>query len=380
MSVPETSSWLDGPGDFQRRELVRQIGIVTLAVGVGAPVIGRLLRAAGGTVNAATSAGLPLADVRASVVSPVPLPPTQPADEWVDDFAAPTGVRPRVTMNDDFYVVDISTRDPNLDELGWALRVHGLVERELLISWQNLLSFPSVELDGTLMCISYEYDNGLISSTRWTGVRLRDVLEQAGVVDGTVDLICRGTNGYSDSIPLVKAMEPTTLLAYGMNGTTLPQSHGFPCRLYVPGLYGEKHVKWLQEIELSSQDYRGFWQERGWTDTAIVNTTAIIDSPSGTVVRDGTETPIGGIAFAGDRGILSVQVQIDGGEWREAVVENNEPPLFWQRWRYDWRPEPGRYRISVRAIDGEGHPQIETAQPPHPNGMTGLHRVTVKIN
>jgi hypothetical protein len=164
-----------------------------------------------------------------------------------------------------------------------------------------------------------------------------------------------------------------------MNGTTLPREHGFPCRLYVPGLYGEKNVKWLQEIELTDQDYRGFWQERGWTDVAIVNTVSIIDTPRGTVLGDTGVVAIGGIAFAGDRGISRVQVRIDDGDWLDADLEPNEPALIWQRWRYDWRPALGTYRLTVRAFDGAGNPQDETERPPHPDGMTGLHSVDVDV-
>jgi len=371
-------SWIDHPGDYQRRELLRQIALVTLAVGAGGAIGGRLIRSVG-TVGASTSAGTPLPEARQAIASPVALATPQRATPLPEEFVAPAGVRDRVTNNDEFYVVDISTRDPSLNELGWALRLHGLVERELLISWPDLLAMPSVELDGTLMCISYEHDNGLISTTRWTGVPLRDVLELAGVGDATVDLICRGTNGYSDSIPLAKALEQTTLLAYGMNGTTLPQSHGFPCRLYVPGLYGEKNVKWLEEIELVDYDYLGFWQERGWTDVAVVNTVSIIDTPRGTVLREADSVPVGGIAFAGERGISAVQVRIDDGDWQDAVLEDNDPPLIWQRWQFDWRPEFGTYRVSVRAVDGADNPQIETERPPHPDGMTRLHSVSIDV-
>lgn len=371
-------SWLEHPGDYQRRELLRQIILVTVALGGGGALAGRLLRHVG-TVGATTSQSLPLPNVRDTLASPVALPTSQPAPALPEGFVAPAGIRQRVTSNDEFYVVDISTRDPNLDESGWVLRVHGLVERELLISWPDLLSMPSVELDGTLMCISYEHDNGLISTTRWTGVPLRDVLERAGIRAGVVDLICRGSNGYSDSIPLAKALEPTTLLAYGMNGTTLPRSHGFPCRLYAPGLYGEKNVKWLQEVELVDYDYSGYWQERGWTDIAVITTVSIIDTPRGTVLRESDLLPIGGIAFAGDRGITAVQVRIDDGDWQDALLEANDPPLIWQRWRFDWRPELGSYRLSARAIDGAGNPQIASERPPHPDGMTGLHTVSVDV-
>lgn len=373
-----TTNWLDQPGDRQRRELVRHIALVTVGCGVGGVVSGRWLRGLDVT-GVTTAAGIPLPEARAALASPVVLPTPESAENLSDTFDAPVGVRSRVTSNSEFYVVDISTRNPNLDEKSWALRVHGLVERELLIGWSDLLALPSVELDGTLMCISYEHDNGLISTTRWTGVRLRDVLERAGVVDGTLDLICRGSNGYSDSIPLAKALEPTTLLAYGMNGTTLPRSHGFPCRLYAPGLYGEKNVKWLQEIELTDGDYLGYWQERGWTDIAIINTVSIIDTPRGTVLLESDSVPVAGIAFAGDRGISAVEVRIDDGDWHGAILEANVPPLIWQRWRFDWRPDSGSYRLSVRAIDGDGVQQIETERPPHPDGMTGLHTVSVDV-
>jgi hypothetical protein len=178
---------------------------------------------------------------------------------------------------------------------------------------------------------------------------------------------------------LAKALEPTTLLVYGMNGTTLPRKHGFPCRLYVPGLYGEKNVKWLEEIEVVEYDYLGYWQERGWSDTAIVNTVSIVDTPRETVPRDSSTVPIGGLAFAGQRGISAVEVRIDDGDWQEALLEANEPPLIWQRWRLDWQPELGSHQLTVRAIDGEGNPQTEQERPPHPDGMTGLHSVEVDI-
>ncbi|MGH9173380.1 MAG: molybdopterin-dependent oxidoreductase, partial [Vicinamibacterales bacterium] len=266
-----SGSWLDQAGDYSRRQLLRQIAGGAVLIGGGSALSGRLLNSTS-FAEGATSAGLPLAEARAAVATPVAVAAPVPAPALPVGFDAPSGIRDRVTSNDEFYVVDISTRDPNINEQSWVLRVHGLVDRELLIAWPDLIRLPSLELDGTLMCISYEHDNGLISSTRWTGVPLRDVLASAGVQAGAVDVVLRGSNGYSDSIPLAKALEDTTLLAYGMNGTTLPRSHGFPCRLYVPGLYGEKHVKWLQEIELVEYDYLGFWQERGWTDIAIVNT------------------------------------------------------------------------------------------------------------
>ena len=304
-----------------------------------------------------------------------------PAPELPGAFSAPAGVRPRVTTNAQFYVVDISTRDPNLDERAWTLRVHGLVERELTLTYADLLAMPAVEQDGTLRCISFTYGNDLISSTRWTGVPLRDLLQLAGPLDGAVDIVCRGTNDYSDSIPLAKALEPTTLLAYGMNGAALPRAHGFPCRVYVPNLYGEKNVKWLREIELVNYDYNGYWQERGWTEDATVNVLSIVDSPSGSVTRDAAgQVAVGGVAFAGSRGIGQVQLRVDDGDWLDAELEPYLPALIWQRWRYAWRPQPGTHTLTVRAVDLTGVTQIEEQSDPHPDGMTGLQTVTVRVD
>jgi DMSO/TMAO reductase YedYZ molybdopterin-dependent catalytic subunit len=365
--------WLDRSADISRRDLLRRMLVVALAIGGTGSLSGWLLRRSH-VAQPQTAAGMPLSVTRAGLN-----PPTV-AGPFIDAFSAPDGVRQRFTSNADFYVVDISTRDPVIVETDWSLRIRGLVEREITLTWHDLIMMPAVEIDGTLMCISYLPDSDLISTTRWTGVPLRDVLQRVGIQDGAVDLICRGAHGYSDSIPLAKALEATTILAYGMNDTTLPTEHGFPCRLYVPGLYGEKNVKWLHEIELVDYDYLGYWQERGWTDIAIIETMSAIDTPR-TRARpdiDGV-VPIGGIAFAGSRGISRVEVRVNDRPWEIADLEPYDPELVWQRWRYDWRPQPGRHRLTVRAVDGEGMPQIETEREPHPDGYTGLHSMTVDI-
>jgi len=378
----DADSWLAGTGTYERRALLRHMVAVSLGVLAGGVGL-RWVVDRSGAVAVATSADVPLDQARAAAAVALGLTalpsPTTVAD-LPTDFAAPANVRPRSTSTADFYIVDISTRDPVLPESEWALRVLGLVNQPITIGWEELLAMPATELQGTQMCISYTHGSDLISTTRWTGVPLRDVLQRAGLADGVVDVVLRGKNGYSDSIPLAKALEPTTLLAYGMDGRTLPRRHGFPCRVYVPGLYGEKSVKWLESIELVDNDYFGYWQERGWTDIAVINTISTIDAPSGAASRDAAGTvPVGGIAFAGSRGISAVELQIDGGDWLSAEIEEYDPQLVWQRWRYDWRPDPGKHRLAVRAVDGEGTRQIETDSDPHPNGLTGLYRSQVRI-
>ena len=376
-----TSDWLYRPGNVDRRELLQRAGISALAVGLGGSGAGWILRRAGaGTVD--TAAATPF-DQLAPIIDGTPIAVATPRSlpPFPDTFPVPPEVRPRLTPNDEFYVVDISTRDPNLPEDDWTLRITGLVEREITLTYADLLALPAVEQDGTLMCISFVYESDLISTTRWTGVPLRTVLERAGWRDGAIELICRGAGGYSDSIPLEKALQPDTLLAYGMNGETLPRSHGFPCRLYVPNIYGEKSVKWLQEIELVGYDYQGYWQERGWTDEAIVNITSFFDTPLGDVARDPSGIiTCAGIAFAGSRGIERIELRVDDEDWQPAELEAYDPALVWQRWRFDWRPDsPGPHRLTIRAIDREGNVQIAEEAEPHPDGMTGYQTVTLEI-
>jgi hypothetical protein len=180
-------------------------------------------------------------------------------------------------------------------------------------------------------------------------------------------------------------MEDTTLVVYGIDGQALAVKHGFPVRLRVPGLYGEKNVKWLTKIEAVSGDYQGYWQQRGWTDTAIIETTAVFDTANPflgkqpPLQRENGIVPLGGIAFAGNRGVSKVEVRIDDGDWTQATLDPNNDPLTWRFWRYDWRVDPGSYTLTVRAVDGAGAPQIAAERPPHPDGATGLMRITVTV-
>ena len=380
-SADTPNDWVAMNSARSRRQVLRSAMILAVALGGGGWLGGLLARNAG--LGVETADGVPLSDRRAELADETveAFPTPVPAMSAPDDFEAPPDVRPRFTSNDDFYVIDISTRKPALPDDTWTLRIHGLVDQPVELNYLDLLNLPSVEQDGTLMCISYVYGSNLISTTRWTGVPLRDVLQMAGIQDAAVDVVLRGAGGYSDSISVSKALEAQTLLADGMNGETLPRNHGYPCRLYVPNIYGEKNVKWLQEIELVDYDYSGYWQERGWSDSAIVNIFSVIDTPTGSVSAgaDGT-VPIGGVAFAGSRGIQSVRIRIDDGEWLEADVEPYDPDLVWQRWRYDWRPEPGQYTITSQAVDGTGTLQETTEQDPYPDGMTGLHEVSVSVD
>ncbi|MCX2727576.1 molybdopterin-dependent oxidoreductase [Thermomicrobium sp. 4228-Ro] len=291
------------------------------------------------------------------------------------------GLPPPLTPISDFYVVSKNLGDPDVSLASWRLEVRGQVQRQLVLDMAALRQRPATRQIVTLECISNDVWGPYISNGEWVGIPLRDILLEAGPIEPVVDVVFTAADGYSDSIPFSLALEPSVLLAYALNGEPLPREHGFPLRLVVPGIYGMKNVKWITGIELSPTDYRGFWQQRGWSDVAIVQIHSRIDTPrGGATVPVGREVFIGGIAFAGDRGIARIELSTDGGEsWREAEREQPLSPYSWVRWWTWWQPPaPGRYRLVVRAWDGQGNLQVEDERPPLPDGATGWHRITVE--
>jgi hypothetical protein len=221
-----------------------------------------------------------------------------------------------------------------------------------------------------------------MSNALWEGVRLKDLLERAGVKTGAVKVVFYAVDDYSDSIHLDKALEPTTLLAVRMNGATLPQGHGFPVRMLVPGIYGMKHCKWLTRIQVVSQDYQGYWQERGWSDPAPIRLTSRIDTPlAGSSVPVNRLTYVGGVAFSGNKGISEVDISLDGGNsWQLATLKRPLSTLTWVLWEYPWQPTSrGFSTLIVRAVDMEGNVQDPNVEPPAPDGSSGYHTITVSV-
>lgn len=298
-------------------------------------------------------------------------------------FPEIAGLSPEVTTAADHYVVDIDIVAPSVEASSWDLRVHGLVDSPAHYGFQALQrSFDNVEEYAVLTCISNRVGGGLIGNSKWGGVRLRDVLDTAGVGSGAVDVVFRAADGYADSIPIEVAHDPSTILAVSQNDRPLTQDHGFPCRVRVPKIYGMKNVKWLTEIEVVDKDFLGFWQSRGWNDRAIVHTESRIDVAGDNLTASvGKETWVAGVAWAGDRGISKVEVSTDGGRtWNQAMLKDALGPLAWRLWAYRWTPSTrGAARVECRATDGTGAVQTTHQAAPYPSGSSGLNVVEVTV-
>lgn len=305
----------------------------------------------------------------------------QPYEPPADDaFPSVAGHTPEITPIEDFYNVDINIVKPVVDHSGWRLKIGGLVDQAYELSYQQLQDdFEVVEMAHTLTCISNEVGGDLISTAVWRGVRLKDVLERAGLQDGIVDIVFRGEEGYSDSVPVAEALQDDTLVVFGMNGQALPTVHGFPARIIVPNIYGMKNVKWLTSIEAVDTDYQGYWMVRGWDDEAVVKTQSRFDVPvdSATVQRGAR---LAGIAWAGDRGIRRVEISTDRGEtWQPALLKRELSNRTWRLWAANLDTAPGKVRVMVRAIDGEGDVQSGQSSRPHPSGAGGYHRLDLTV-
>ena len=298
-----------------------------------------------------------------------------------------------VTPNAQFYRVDINVIAPSVDLSAWRLKLHGLVTNPTTLDYDQLLALPSVEEYATLECVSNKVGGDLASTALWKGVKLKDLLNKAGVGSGADYVVFTCFDGYDVGIPLDKAMADGTILAYSMNGETLPQDHGYPVRAIVPGLYGMMNAKWIIDIEVVSGVHKGFWQRRGWTNTAAYQTGSWTVTPGDSGLRDrfslpssltdvaGNPIAVAGVAFAGDRGIQKVEVSTDGGNsWQPASLHDPLSKYTWVFWKFDWNPgNSGDYRIMVRATDGTGGVQVATMADPFPDGATGLQVVDVKV-
>jgi len=291
------------------------------------------------------------------------------------------GTRPELTKTEDFYRIDINLVSPKVDGETWRLKVEGLVDRPLTLSLQDIRSKPGQTQAITLSCISNPVGGDLISTAFLTGVPLKRILEEAGLKAGVREIAIESADGYYESVPLAEAMDDRTLLVYDMNGEPLTAPHGFPLRVYIPGHYGMKQPKWILRLEAIDREGAGYWVDRGWSATAIVRTTSVIDAVAAEARPVETDpVPIGGIAYSGARGISRVEVQVDGGPWEEAELRQPAlSPLTWVQWRHYWKAPRGAHTVRVRAYDGEGNLQVTEEHGTFPDGATGISKKGTNI-
>jgi DMSO/TMAO reductase YedYZ molybdopterin-dependent catalytic subunit len=290
-----------------------------------------------------------------------------------------------ITPNELFYCVTKNIVDPRVNVDLWHLEVNGLVQNRATWRFQDLVGYPAREQQTTLMCISNGLDAGLISNAIWKGIPLRDLLDQAVPFSNAARVRLHGVDNYADTIPLEKAMKPTTLLAYEMNGVPLPHRHGYPLRVIVPGYFGEKHVKWLTRIELTDANAKGFYETQGWGPDFITPTRSRIDVPDYdsqfSIGELQQPIEVKGIAYGGDRGISRVELSFDDSKsWRDADIYYAGGDLAWSLWKTEWRPDAaGDFVLVVRATDGEGDVQEWEADRSWFSGVTGFHNIVVHV-
>ncbi|HLM18169.1 MAG TPA: molybdopterin-dependent oxidoreductase, partial [Acidimicrobiia bacterium] len=349
----------------------RRFLTVTGGLALGAVVVASIGRGLQDRFNAS----LERAGVRAPLPKePLPEPPADPALD-----PAIEGLTPLFVPNIDFYRIDTALRFPSADLSSWRLQIGGMVDRELALSYDDLVNRDLIERDITIACVSNEVGGDLVGNARWVGCRLDDLLAEAGIQPDADQVMGFSIDGFTAGFPVANLDGRDALVAVGMNGEVLPVRHGFPARLVVPGLYGYvSAVKWLSSIKLTRFDREvGYWVPLGWSQLAPVKTESRIDRPHGKVKSGPTH--IAGVAWAPNRGIAKVEVQVDGGGWNEATLGPTVGDDAWRQWWLVWDAKPGQHQIRVRATDGTGETQTEERANPAPDGATGWHTVRVNV-
>lgn len=348
------------------------IGVLALAGGVTG-AIGRSIRARFSASESRAALRLPrpsasLADISEAVTVDVP------------------GVSEFFTPNETFYRIDTALVVPQLRAEDYKLSVTGMVDNTLNLSFDDLTTRNVEQHDITLTCVSNTVGGELIGNARWLGVRLDELLADAGVDPAATQVVGRSVDGYTCGFPVEAATDGrNALVAFGMNGEPLPLEHGFPARLIVPGLYGYiSATKWLTEIELTTfEDFEQYWVPRGYADRAPIKIQSRIDSIDGLgtlEVNDDGVAAIGGVAWAQTRGISAVEVKIGDGEWEQAELGEALNDDTWRQWAFRFTPtKTGRIEITTRATDGNGEVQTPDRVDPLPNGASGQHQIVVFV-
>ena len=292
------------------------------------------------------------------------------------------GLSSFITPSRSFYRVDTAIILPEVDPAGWQLRVHGMVDREITVTFDDLLRMPLTEDYITLCCVSNPVAGPYIGNARWLGASLAGLLRSAGIQSGADQLLCTSVDGFTSGTPVQVVMDGRdALVAVAMNGAPLPVAHGFPARLVVPGLYGYVSAcKWVTDINVTKfADAQAYWVPRGWSQQAPIKTESRIDVPNGSGPVTAGRTQVAGVAWAQHKGIDAVEVRVDHGPWHQARLAAVPGIDTWRQWVWDWDATSGSHLIEARATDATGYTQTALQAPPEPNGASGYPMVTVSV-
>ncbi|MFI5494629.1 molybdopterin-dependent oxidoreductase [Actinoplanes sp. NPDC051859] len=294
----------------------------------------------------------------------------------------PSSVAPGFTSAK-LYRVDTALTLPKVDVATWSLRIHGMVDKELELSFADLLDRPLRERDITLNCVSNEVGGPYIGTVRWLGVPLAPLLAETGLDPKADQLVARSVEGMTIGTPVATLLDGRdAMLCVGMNGEPLPVEHGFPVRMLTPGLYGYAgSCKWVTELELTTfADFDAYWVRRGWAARGPVKTASRIDKPRPFATVQAGNATVAGVAWAQGRGIRTVEVRVDDRDWQKAELLPVPSSDTWVQWRYEWKATPGPHTLAVRATDGTGEVQTEERATPFPDGATGWHTITTTVD
>jgi DMSO/TMAO reductase YedYZ molybdopterin-dependent catalytic subunit len=269
-----------------------------------------------------------------------------------------------------------------VDPATWQLRIHGMVQREVTLTFDELLRRPLIEDYVTLTCVSNPVGGPYVGNALWLGARLADLIRQARPLAGASQLLCTSVDGFTSGTPLEVVLDGRdALLAVAMNGQPLPVEHGFPARMVVPGLYGYvSATKWVTDIEVTTfASANAYWVQRGWSQQAPIKTESRIDVPAGGATLAPGRTPVAGVAWAQHKGIAAVEVRVDAGPWQEARLAAVPDIDTWRQWLWEWNATPGNHVLEARATDKTGYTQTAVQAPPPPNGASGYPSVAITV-
>jgi DMSO/TMAO reductase YedYZ molybdopterin-dependent catalytic subunit len=293
------------------------------------------------------------------------------------------GLSSFITPNDSFYRVDTALLLPEVDPATWQLRIHGMVQREVTITFAELLKRPLIEDYVTLTCVSDPVSGPYVGNAKWLGASLAALIRQARPLAGASQLLCTSVDGFTSGTPLEVVLDGRdALLAVAMNGTALPVAHGFPARMVVPGLYGYvSATKWVTDIEVTTfASASAYWVQRGWSQQAPIKTESRIDVPAGGASLRPGLTPVAGVAWAQHKGIAAVEVRVDRGPWNEARLATVPDIDTWRQWVWEWPATPGNHLLEARATDQTGYTQTPLQAQPVPNGASGYPSAAVTVS